>query len=72
MFRENVPVECSNFVLGGDNPTDLGTRTNTSLANLCGEKGFTGHHFYNYQRVNGLRKGNHNSKINNNRKLIIK
>ena len=42
MIRENVPVECWNFVSGSDNPADLATRTNTSLANFCGEKWFHG------------------------------
>ena len=40
MIRENAPVECWNFVPGSDNPSDLATRTNTSLANLCGENWF--------------------------------
>ena len=45
MIRENVPVECWKFVSGGDNPSDLATKTNTSLANLCGEKWFHGPSF---------------------------
>ena len=45
MIRENVPVECWKFVSGGDNPSDLATRTNTSLANLCGEIWFHGPSF---------------------------
>ena len=40
MVRENVPVECWNFAPRSDNPADLGTRTNTSLASLCREKWF--------------------------------
>ena len=45
MIRENMQVECWNFVSGSDNPADLATRTNTSLANLCGEKWFHGPSF---------------------------
>ena len=45
MIRENVPVECWKFVSGGDNSSDLATRTNTSLPNLCGEKWFHGTSF---------------------------
>ena len=40
MVRENVPAECWNFAPRSDNPADLGTRTNTSLASLCREKWF--------------------------------
>ena len=45
MIRENVPVECWKFVSGTDNPSDLATRTNTSLTNLCREKWFHGPSF---------------------------
>ena len=45
MIRENVPVECWKFVSDGDNSSDLATRTNTSLANLCGEKWLHGTSF---------------------------
>ena len=45
IVRENVPVECWNFVRVSDNPTDLTTRTNTSSANLYGEKWFHGPSF---------------------------
>ena len=40
IIRENVPFEYWNFVPSSDNLTDLATRINTSLANLCGEKWF--------------------------------
>ena len=45
MIRENATAECWNIVSGGDNPADLGTRTNTALANICGEKRFHGPSF---------------------------
>ena len=49
MIRVNVPVPCWNFVSGGDKFVDIATRTNILLANLYGENGVIGHHFYNYQ-----------------------
>ena len=45
MIRENVPVECWNFVSGSGNPAHSVTIRNTLLANLCGGKWFHGPSF---------------------------
>ena len=42
MIKENVEVDCWNFVSGSDNSADLATRITTSLADIYGEKWFHG------------------------------